>query len=312
MFRNLLSSLIMLVLIGSAAYSQDKSFMLLRNNMSARAAALSGSFEAMTDDVNAVFFNPATIYTVEEKNFSATFFKHVLDINSGLVTYIRDFKDVGRFAAAVSFTSYGSFDATDQYGNVTGTFSGSNFAMGISYSNELDSNLYWGATAKMVYFGIEDASSMAFAVDAGLIYCIPEKRTNLAFSILNAGMQISKFGDISENPPLDVRLGLNHSLKGLPLLLNVSIHHLADEEDNFFDRFLNFSIGGEFSFGKVIQVRVGYDNAIRQNSAPDFDKKLSGFSGGVGMRLKDFNFDYGIAQVGAFAYFHRFSLAFGL
>lgn len=312
MFKSLLSSIIILVITGSVALSQDYSFMLLRNNMSARAAGLSGSFEAMADDPNALFFNPATIATVTKKNFSATFFKHVLDINSGLVTYIRDFEGLGRLAGSVNYTSYGSFDAADKFGNITGSFSASDLVFGVTYSNELDSNLYWGATAKFVFVTLEKASSASFAIDAGLIYRIPEKRLNIGFSILHTGMQFSKFGDISESLPLDVRIGLNHSLRGLPLLLNVSLHHLADSEDNFFDRFLNFSIGGEFSFGKNIEVRVGYDNSIRQNSAPNFDRKLSGFSGGVGLKLADFNFDYGLAQISSYAYFHRFSLAMGL
>ncbi len=312
MFKSLFSSIVILAVAGNVLFSQDYSFMLLRNNMSARAAGLSGSFEAMADDPNTLFFNPAAISTVTKKNFSATFFKHVLDINSGLVTYIRDFEGIGRLAGSVNFTSYGSFDAADKYGNITGSFSASDLVFGVTYSNELDSNLYWGATAKFVFVTLEKASSVAFAVDAGLIYRIPEKRLNIGFSVLHAGAQISRFGDISESLPLDVRIGLNHALRGLPLLLNVSLHHLADNEDNFFDRFLNFSIGGEFSFGKNVEVRIGYDNSIRQNSAPDFDKKLSGFSGGLGLKFEDFNFDYGLAQISSYAYFHRFSLALGL
>lgn len=312
MIKNLISSIVLIAILGNIALSQDYSFMLLRNNMSARAAGLSGSFEAMTDDANALFFNPATIATVSKKNFSATFFKHVLDINSGLVTYIRDFEGIGRLAGSVNFTSYGSFDAADKFGNVTGSFSANDIVFGVTYSNELDSNLYWGATAKFIFVTLEKASSVAFAVDAGMIYRIPEKRLNIGISVLHAGMQFSRFGDINESLPLDVRLGLNHALRGLPLLINVSLHHLADNEDNFFDRFLNFSLGGEFNFGKYLEVRLGYDNSIRQNSAPNFDKKLSGFSGGVGLKFEDFNLDYGIAQVSSYAYFHRFSLAMGL
>lgn len=307
--RNVIFAILLMFLLnGSYLLANTSPFEILRSSKSARAAGLGGCFVAMPNDPGALFVNPATISTVDARNFSATFFKHVLDINSGQVSYLTPYEDYGNFAASVNFTSYGSFDYADKNGDLNGTFSGSDVTMGLSYSNELDSNLYWGATAKVIYMSLEDASSMAFAIDAGIIYQLPEKKTNIGLSILHVGTQITKFEDYSEDLPMDIRLGINHRLEGLPLLVNLSFHHLADDEDSFFDRFLSFSIGGELYLGKNLDVRLGYDNKLRRDTSPESDKKYAGFSAGVGIKLEQIDIDYAMTQVGTAALLHRIGL----
>ncbi|ROL61265.1 hypothetical protein D9V86_06630 [Bacteroidetes/Chlorobi group bacterium ChocPot_Mid] len=293
-------------------YSNTSPFQSLRFLGSARATALGGSFEAITNDPTSVFFNPASISTIEGKNFSATFFKHILDINSGQVVYIlpekQKWAENGKIGASVSYNSFGSFDYADSYGNINGSFGANDITMAVTYSNELDTNFYYGASAKLLFVNIEKANSFAFAFDAGIIYMIPDKRTNIGVSILHLGSQFTSLDGTKESLPLDLRAGVNHRLRGLPLLFNFSFHNLADETNNFFDKFLSFSLGGEFYFGDYVKVRLGYDNKIRRLTVPSNDKKFSGFSGGVGIQTDYFNFDYGISQMGNSALLHRFTI----
>lgn len=299
---------ILLVILSVKLSAEVSPYYFLRYNQSARAAALAGCNVSLPDDASSVFFNPATIATVEEKRFSATFLKHVLDINSGNVSYIKNFDNIGTLAASVVYTNYGSFDKADRYGKKDGTFGANDLAVSASIARELDSNLYYGFTGKLIYSNLSEYNSFAFALDAGLIYQIPSKRVNIGLSILNVGAQLSKFDNVSETIPLDIRLGINHRLQGLPLTVFFSFHHLADEADNFFDKFASFSLAGELYIGKYLQARLGYDNQIRRNTSPDNEKKYSGLSGGVGLKLNKFNLDYGIAQVGLSAALHRFSI----
>ncbi len=287
-------------------------FHFLRTNVSARAAGLAGCFAAMPNDPNGVFSNPAIISTVDKNNFSATFLKHVLDINSGSVVYVRKDEDFGNLAASAIYTNYGSFVKADEFGEKTGEFGAGDVALAGTYSNELDSNLYYGATFKLIYSTIETASSFAFAVDAGMIYLMPDIRTNVGVSVLHAGSQVTTFDGVSESLPLDVRIGVNHRLRGLPLLVNLSFHHLADDTDGFFDKFANFSIAGELYLGDYIRARLGYDNQIRRLTSPDNDKQFSGLTGGLGIYTKTFFFDYGIAQNGISATLHRFSVSLNI
>ncbi|MEY3164189.1 MAG: hypothetical protein RI887_1013, partial [Actinomycetota bacterium] len=48
------------------------------------------------------------------------------------------------------YTTYGSFERTDEFGNTTGSFSANNVGLMGTYSNELDSILSYGISAKFL------------------------------------------------------------------------------------------------------------------------------------------------------------------
>ncbi|MES2765898.1 MAG: type IX secretion system protein PorQ [Bacteroidota bacterium] len=306
--------LVLIIIAQFPAFAQTSGspFQFLRFNESARAAALGGAFVAMPDDPAALFFNPASLWTVEEEMVTTTYLKHVLDINSGLVSYSNHKENFGAYAAAVTYTNYGGFKRADRNGPIGGTFGANDMSLNISYANELDSNLFYGVTTKFIFSGLENFNSTALALDAGLLYQMPKIRTNIGASILHAGAQLSKFDNVRERLPLDIRIGANHRLRGLPLLLNFSFHHLADQTDNFFQRFESFSLGGEFSFGKSIQARIGYDNGVRRATTESSSRKLAGLSAGVGIITNFANIDYSVSSFGAPATLHRLSLGITL
>ena len=154
--------------------------------------------------------------------------------------------------------------------------------------------------------------STAVALDAGILFRFPAKRTNVGLSVLNLGTQLSTYDGTSDRLPVDVRIGLNHRLRGLPLMINASFNHLADDVENIGDRFSNFSIGGEFFVGKYVQVRVAYDNALRNTSAVSVSTQLSGFSAGIGVKASSIHFDYALNVLGASAVLHRVTVSTAL
>ncbi len=294
--------------------SADSSpYNFLRNITTARATGLSNTIVSLTDDPGTVFVNPASISTVQNKNINFTFLKHVLDINSGNASYIHHFDEPanGSIAASVIFTNYGSFDYYNTDGDRTGgTFTGNLLALQTSYSNKIDENFYYGVTAKLLYNSLEKMIGVAGAVDFGLLYLLQDGRTNFGFSVLNAGGELKKIGNESNSLPLDIRLGGSHRLRGLPLLFNFNFNHLNEFEKTFFSRFGNFSIGGEFYFGDIVQVRLGYDNYIRKHIASRENKGLSGFSAGLGVVPHNWfmSFDYGLSIYSGDVFLHRLSL----
>lgn len=295
-------------LISLSLLAKETPFNFLRYAGSARSASLAGAFVAIGDDPSAIFINPASVAIDKERNFSVTFLKHVLDVNSGSVSYHRSWNNIGSFAVSAIYTNYGSFERTDANGQILGTFGANDFSLGVSYGNILDTNLFYGGTLKIISSNIDKYSSIAIAMDFGLLFLIPEKRTSIGVSILHIGTQLSTFDGTRESLPLDLRVGVSHRLRGLPLLLNFNFYNLAEQTTKFFDRFLKFSIGGEFYFGENVNLRIGYDNNIRKYSSSSKDKKFTGFSGGLGLKFKELNFDYGVSQVGVSAIFHRFSI----
>lgn len=296
----------------SAIAQQASVFSFLRYSLSARHAGLAGATVAMPNDASSILVNPASVVTVEDKNLSATFLKHVVDINSGAAVYTGELGDSAWYAVSAVYTSYGAFERADETGNRFGSFGGNDVAFGFTYGNEIDSMISYGATAKFIYSGIDDMASTAVAIDAGLHIRIPKSRTNLGISVMNLGAQLSTFDGTTDRLPVDVRIGVNHQLRGLPLLVNASINHLADDVESFTDRFLNFSVGGELSLGKALKLRVGYDNATRNRTGVNIASQLAGLSGGVGIILKTLTIDYAVSTFGSAALLHRFSVATGL
>ncbi len=318
--KNLTNLLILVLAIFSCGAVQVEAqtrnlYSFLRNDAGARAAALSGAFVSVTGDPGGVFYNPASARTVAEGTMGVTFLKHVLDINSGMLSYnntLEGIGDEGSFAVSANYVNYGSFDRADRNGNVTGDFGAFDLAFAGTYANDLDSNFHYGVTLKFVANALDEESSQAVAVDAGLLYTNPEKRFSVGLAVLHVGTQISNLSGVSEDLPVDLRLGANHRLRGLPLLLNVSFHRLADESDDIGDKLQSFAIGGELYLSKALQLRLGYDNKRRSDLSPDTQKKLAGFSGGLGVIVDDFYFDYGVSSYGQAGELHRFSLNFAL
>lgn len=305
MNKNTILLLLTFIIYTSNAQSP---FDFLDFEQSARDASLAGAGLAISNDIGMASLNPALFQTIEDKPLSLTFLKNISDINSGYAAYkVGDFK-FGRISTSAIFNSYGSFDYIDAEGNKSGnSFSASNVAFAGHLSGELDSNFYYGASLKFIYSGIENYTTTAVAVAAGLFYKYNEQ-SNFGFSIRNAGGQITKSNNETNSLPLDVRLGANHKLKGLPILINFSFHHLANEKQKILERFGNISVGGEISFGQYIKARVGYNTFMRREISSEFNAGLSGLSGGVGLVLENLNFDYGFTSYSAGANQHRFTL----
>ncbi len=316
MYKKIILLLILSLNFYSIKANEISPYSFLRNSSTARITGLSGAVVSLENDPGALFFNPATLYVANHRNINVTFFKHVLDINSGNTSYIHRFADtsLGVVAASAVFTNYGNFDYIDNQGNATGrSFTGNLLALQASYSNIIDENFYYGLTTKLIYNSIESMRGFAFAVDGGLLYKLSDNRSAFGISILNAGTEISKMSNETHVMPLDIRLGGSHRLRGLPLLFNFNFTHLNESSSNFMSRFKNFAVGGELYFGEWVQVRLGYDNYIRTNVAAKENKGLSGLSAGVGI-VTDWlmDFSYGMAIYSNDLFIHRFSLDFNL
>lgn len=280
----------------------------LRNDVSARAAAMAGSFVSITNDPNVLFYNVAGLGTLDTPRGSVGFFKHLLDINAGYISYGQSFNDIGYFGGGILYTNYGSFTRTDELGNNIGSFNASDIAVAVGYSNILEENLYYGASLKFIYSSIAGYRSTGLAGDLGLLYVMPENRISLGISVRNLGRQLSTYLGTQENLPLDVSIGGSIVPRCIPLLLNVNIHKINEQTDNFADRFRAFGVGGEFTLSKVFQLRFGYNNEQRKDLQIGTTTGLAGFSVGLGVNVSHYKVDYALSSLGTIGSLHRISV----
>lgn len=288
--------------------AENTVFDFLRADVGARAGALAGSYVTVMNDVSSLFYNPAALSTLEKPSGSLGYFKHLLDINSGYVAYSQPYDDLGYFGIGVLYVNYGTFDETDDLGNRIGQFSASDLAIQIGYSNPIEENLYWGANVKFIHSSIAGNSSTGVAADVGILYDIPDSRLTLGASVRNIGAQLSSYLSTKESLPLDVIIGVSVTPKGLPLLLNLNFHKLNENSGSFSDRFKAFSIGGEFTLSSVLQARVGYSNERRTELKTGTSSGLAGFSGGIGITVKEYKLDYGLSSLGSIGSLHRITI----
>lgn len=286
----------------------ETTYNFLRNDVSARAAAMGGSFLAVENDVNMLFYNPAALSTLERKQLSFGFLKHLLDVNSGYISYSQQIRDLGWFGAGIDYIHYGDFTRTDNLGNKLGTFGASEFALVVGYSNVAYEKVHYGVNANLIYSSIADIQSAALALDAGLFYEINPDRFAIGASILHLGRQINKYIDTRENLPLDVKVGVALRPEHLPLLLNISFNRLNEETGDAISRLRAFSVGGEFTLSEVLRVRFGYNNERRKDLKIGTSAGLGGFSVGAGVYLDRYTFDYAFNSLGKVGSLHRLTV----
>lgn len=304
--------ILLYAIILSTSLNAQNTFEFLRLDPSARAGALGGSFIANNDDPNVIFYNPAGLGLLDENPISLSFFKHLIDINLASLSYSTELDGIGRIGAAVKYINYGSFERADPSGIRTGEFSASEFAFILGYSNILDENFYYGINAKFIYSGIDDRSSTGLAADIGLHYAIPEQNVNFGVSVLNLGSQISSYYNTKEDLPLDIVIGGAVRLKNLPARLSLDFHKLNEDRDDFVERFKAFAVGVEFTLSPVFKLRFGYNNERRSELKIGTTSGIAGFNAGLGVKISEYQFDYGYSSLGLVGGWHRVGVSTNL
>lgn len=271
----------------------------LRNDVSARAGAMAGSFVSMNNDPTGIFYNPATIGTALAPQVVFGYTNHLLDINAGYAAYAQEFEEIGVVGIGANYVNYGTMDQRDDLGNSLGTFSAGDLALSLSVARPFEENLYYGITGKFIYSSIADANSSALAADIGILYLIPgDNPISLGATIANIGRQLNPYGTTQESLPLDVKIGGTLKPQHLPLQLNLNFHKLNEERDSFIDKFNAFSIGGEFTLSKALVFRFGYNNERRKELKVGTSAGMAGFSLGGGLFWKNIRIDYSFNSLG--------------
>ncbi len=293
-------------------FAQDGTYDFLRTDVSARAAALNGSFVSMTDDPNVLFYNPASLGTVNSTKVSVSYLKHLMDVNSGTLSYARPIGQSLSFGAGITYIDYGSFDQTDASLNVLGSFGAQEMAIVAGIATHYGERLLVGANAKFIYSSIAEYSSTALALDFGFLYEWPDQGITIGGSILSLGTQLKTYAGASESLPLEIKIGITKRPEHLPVLLNLNFHRLNQASTSFFDRFGSFSFGAEFLMSESFRLRAGYNNDQHKDMKLGTSAGLAGFSMGGGLVLKDYQIDYAFNSYGKIGGLHRISLGINL
>lgn len=305
----------------SAQIGGDHTYKFLTLSNSARIAGLGGNALAVMDhDVTLSIANPSLITSEMHNQLAMSYVNYFTGNNVGFAMYSRTFNHAGSFVAAIQFSDYGKIQGADAAGNKTGTISASEYALSVGWGRTLTNHFSIGANAKLIYSHLDVYNSFGIAVDVAGSYFTKDRLFTASIMARNIGSQIVPYRAGQYEPlPFELQLGLSQGLKYLPLRFFLLFTNLqkwdlrytdANDPKNQVDPYTgqideksgiskfadnlmrHIVVGGELTIAKVFSIRLGYNYQRRQELKLYERTGLSGFTYGVGFRVKMFNFSY--------------------
>jgi hypothetical protein len=274
---------------------------LLQIPVGARAVGMGEAYTAAADDVSALEWNPAGLAYAQQKEAS---FMH-----SSLIEGVH--YEHAAFMSPGDNYSWGASMGYLGYGDIAGYSDAATGAAPVALGNQTAySTVLNGALSSMVYdrlsLGItgmvlrealSDESANTFAANLGAMYGLASHRWDADYrfglSVLNLGPGLKY---VSDRAPLPRKIKLGASVmhvKEWPLNLTADFTIPNDNSDYI-------SLGGEYWFRDLIALRLGYAGSNDQGK---------GLRVGMGLKLREFLFDYAYGSFGDFGATHRIELS---
>lgn len=276
----------------------SKGAVFLKLGQGARANAMGESFAAVADDINALYWNPAGITQIRERQFTFMYSDWLEEIKYNYLAYVHPTPIMdGIMGGAITFLDSGSIDKYDQDQNKQGTFDGKDMAIAASYAREITKNCSLGATLKYIQREIDGKKSTGFGLDVGCLYKPQIENLTLGAVIQNVGPKLQAFEKEKDSLPLNFKVGGAYRLLNKALTLSLDINFPSDNDTNF-----NFGV--EYWFREIIAFRTGYKSLTKD------ELKSSDLTFGVGFKIPGtgIGLDYAYCDYDDLGDTHRVSL----
>ena len=303
----------------SAQIGGDATFRFLELSNSPRQLALGDPITLQDMDISTTLANPAMIRGEHGGQVMVNYEPYFDGINRGTAAYAYTINRQKAIVFDVNYINYGAFEGADPLGNPTGSFTGSEVALGIASSHYfLRQNIHLGARLRYTLSNLESYTSTAISGDIGLYYSSFTKPWRIALVYQHMGGQLTAYEDVFEPLPANLSLGFSSALKYLPLRWHLTFHHL-NKYPLYFDNPEEASqtLGGgsnqrsaglakkllrHASFGvevfpeSLFTIRLSY-HAQRAAELRILElRNFSGLSFGVGMQLRRLRFQISHAR----------------
>ena len=298
--------ILMLLLLPGLLYGQAKvataGAQFLEIGVSARAVGMGEAFISIADDATAIYYNPAGLTQLYEREVVFTHIDYAADMNFEFGGFAYPLWSIGGILGlGVYMLDAGAIDETT-YEHPTGTgrtFGAKEYAVSLSYARSLTDHFSVGVTAKLIDQMYEDLRATGWAFDVGTTY-------DTGYRGFRISMMISNFGPdmtfIAEEHPLPINFKFGGSIN----VLESDLHRatVALEGSHPSDNLEKYSGGIEYTFKEMFSLRMGQK----------FQVDAGGFSAGAGVLLPvndwRIRLDYGYFDFGELESVHRFTMGF--
>ncbi len=328
-------------LFNYAQVGGDNTFQFLQLPVSSRIQALGGNLITVNDgDVTLANNNPASLSARAHQQIAFNYQTLFAGIRNGYVGYAHQLNKWNITThLGIQFVNYGSLKGADEYGNETAPFAANEYAITLGAAKQLSERISIGSNIRYIGSQFETYRASGIGADAVAMYSDTASQFTATLALQNVGYQLTAYKQ-REKLPFEVQIGISKKLRYLPLRFSVIYHHaqrwnlrydnpteqndilfLGEETTKtsntslFFDNlFRHFIFSGEFLIGKNenLRLRVGYNHQRRKELSVINFRSLSGFSGGIGVKIYRFRIDYSFASYHLVGSTHQFGISTGI
>ena len=312
------------ILFCSVTYGQiggQSVYQFLNLVTSPRQAALGGKIITIYDnDVNQANFNPATINSEMDNHLAVNYGSYFGEVTYGTASYAYTFdRHLQTFQAGINYVNYGNFQGTDETGNLTSDFTGSEMALSFGYSFMIpDIPVHFGANAKLISSTLESYNSFGGAIDLCALFIDERNDVNWALVVRNIGTQFTSYSGTKEKLPLEVLIGVSQEVENVPIRWHLTLENLQQwniafsnparavgsidggstpEKVSFFNNALRHVIFGVELFPKKsFNIRLGYNFRRGEELRVLEQRNFSGISVGFGLKFNNLKFNYSYSR----------------
>ncbi|MBU1487008.1 PorV/PorQ family protein [bacterium] len=263
----------------------------LKIGVGARAAAMGQAYCALSDDLFAIYYNPAGLANLKDRQLSYAHNLWFDEITHGFLAFAHPIKDIV-LGLGIDYLTMGKAKETTEQ-NPGGT--GREFrieddlALFLSISKRIREDLSSGMNIKYIKQGVADETASGFGLDLGLLW---------QSAPLNLGLTIQNLGEKESNLPFNIKAGLAYKeIENTTFVLDV---HLPR------DNKISYHLGGEYWIRNILALRAGYNSHLLENSLNNFGLKW--LTLGFGVNLKVVQLDAAYLSYGDLGNTYRFSL----
>jgi hypothetical protein len=283
----------------------------LRVENGARPAALGGAYAAAARDAaGGLYWNPGGLGLMRGQELSASYNAFAQGVSQGYLSYGGRFERLGGLALGLSYLDAGTQSLTEPSPDggyrTLGSFTPSAWAVSAGWGRaffderlglgavvkELDETLWTGSGPQ----GDRDDGASAFALDAGVLARLLDRRLSLGLAYQNLGTRLGGY-----ELPRQLRAGAAWESGAFTGVLDF----VAPKDDGLECRF-----GAEYAFHKVLSLRLGFNSGLGRGDSRSSAALNSGFTTGMGLRLGSLGFDYALVPYGDLGQAHRVALSY--
>lgn len=283
------SAVVLLIVVSMRGEEYSNVASLFELGMGARPLAMGGAFAGLADDANALFYNSAGLAWAQGLSVLSSY-----EARPGTAGYGHVSASIPHLAFGIHYFDFGDVPGTDEFGNVLGSFSYRNYALiaaagvkaaDLPFFNRMPfaNNVGFGISVKLLKVStLEPGSGSGLALDLPFLFWSesPSSGRNLitgyGFGLVIenlVGLTIKYESGHQESWPRKVLIGGSLELMNQVVL----VLDLTSEK--------SVRLGVEWTPIAAVSFRTGLKN-----------EGLWMWSLGMGVRYRNFAFDYAVVQ----------------